>query len=228
MVCPLSNSHSMGTTKAITLLGGVGPCSRPTRCAAESSCMMATNRRSAPRLVAWATDMPRLSVDLDLVFVDHRLERAEALAHINEALRQVRDSLTVGGFTVTAHTAADMGETKIFVGWRANNQTGFDHWPMRLTSDWDSEHRVEANVERALLGPRVGSLRQRSCTPGVTPNRNGLAEGEAVSSAKKWSGWRDSNPRPPDPQSGALARLRYIPFQSCRRILSLRRTHAFW
>ncbi len=60
-------------------------------------------------------DMPRLSVDLDLVFVDHRLERAEALAQINEALRQVRDSLTVGGFTVTAHTAADMGETKLFV-----------------------------------------------------------------------------------------------------------------
>ena len=29
---------------------------------------------------------------------------------------------------------------------------------------------------------------------------------------KKWSGWRDSNPRPPDPQSGALARLRYIPY----------------
>ena len=26
-----------------------------------------------------------------------------------------------------------------------------------------------------------------------------------------WSGWRDSNPRPPAPQAGALARLRYIP-----------------
>ena len=31
-------------------------------------------------------DMPRLSVDLDLVFTDHRLPRAEALAAINEAL----------------------------------------------------------------------------------------------------------------------------------------------
>src|SRR5881409_2907229 len=28
---------------------------------------------------------------------------------------------------------------------------------------------------------------------------------------EKWSGWPDSNRRPPDPQSGALARLRYIP-----------------
>src|SRR6185437_5376982 len=29
--------------------------------------------------------------------------------------------------------------------------------------------------------------------------------------SKKWSGWPDSNRRPPDPQSGALSRLRYIP-----------------
>ena len=28
---------------------------------------------------------------------------------------------------------------------------------------------------------------------------------------ENWSGCRDSNPGPPDPQSGALARLRYIP-----------------
>ena len=31
-------------------------------------------------------EMPRLSVDLDLVFRDHRLPRAEALTAINEAL----------------------------------------------------------------------------------------------------------------------------------------------
>ncbi len=29
--------------------------------------------------------------------------------------------------------------------------------------------------------------------------------------SKKWSGWRDSNSRPFDPQSNALTRLRYIP-----------------
>ena len=38
-------------------------------------------------------EMPRLSVDLDLVFTDHRLPRAEALAAINEALRAGRDRL---------------------------------------------------------------------------------------------------------------------------------------
>src|ERR1700686_1246226 len=32
-----------------------------------------------------------------------------------------------------------------------------------------------------------------------------------VEGAKKWPGWPDSNRRPPDPQSGALTRLRYIP-----------------
>jgi hypothetical protein len=29
-----------------------------------------------------------------------------------------------------------------------------------------------------------------------------------------WSGWRDSNPRPPAPKAGALTKLRYIPWTS--------------
>jgi predicted nucleotidyltransferase component of viral defense system len=33
-------------------------------------------------------DMPRLSVDLDLVFPDHSLPRDQALGQINEAVRQ--------------------------------------------------------------------------------------------------------------------------------------------
>jgi len=33
-------------------------------------------------------DMPRLSVDLDLVFPNHSLPRDQALAQINEAIRQ--------------------------------------------------------------------------------------------------------------------------------------------
>jgi predicted nucleotidyltransferase component of viral defense system len=32
-------------------------------------------------------DMPRLSVDLDLVFTDHHLTREDALAKINEAVK---------------------------------------------------------------------------------------------------------------------------------------------
>ena len=60
-------------------------------------------------------DMPRLSVDLDLVFTDHRFPRAEALAAINEALRTSRDRLAKRGLAVQAVSTADMGETKLLV-----------------------------------------------------------------------------------------------------------------
>jgi len=60
-------------------------------------------------------EMPRLSVDLDLVFRDHRLPRAEALAAINAALRAGRERLAKRGFTVRTVSAADMGETKLLV-----------------------------------------------------------------------------------------------------------------
>jgi predicted nucleotidyltransferase component of viral defense system len=60
-------------------------------------------------------DMPRLSVDLDLVFVDHRLEREEALGRINEAIRNAVDRLKKRGFQTHAATVADAGETKLFV-----------------------------------------------------------------------------------------------------------------
>lgn len=59
--------------------------------------------------------MPRLSVDLDLVFVDHRLEREEALGRINEAIRSAVDRLKKRGFQTHAATAVDAGETKLFV-----------------------------------------------------------------------------------------------------------------
>ena len=60
-------------------------------------------------------DMPRMSVDLDLVFADHRLERDDALARINEAIRSAADRLKKRGFQTHAATAADAGETKLFV-----------------------------------------------------------------------------------------------------------------
>lgn len=58
-------------------------------------------------------DMPRLSVDLDLVFVDHRLDRDKALASINEAIRSAVDRLKKRGFQTHAATVADAGETKL-------------------------------------------------------------------------------------------------------------------
>ncbi len=60
-------------------------------------------------------DMPRLSVDLDLVFIDHRLDRDKALASINEAIRSAVERLKKRGFQTHAATAVDAGETKLFV-----------------------------------------------------------------------------------------------------------------
>jgi predicted nucleotidyltransferase component of viral defense system len=64
-------------------------------------------------------DMPRLSVDLDLVFIDHRLDRQQALTKINDAIRKSADRLKKRGFQTYAPPVADAGETKLFVR-RAN------------------------------------------------------------------------------------------------------------
>lgn len=58
-------------------------------------------------------DMPRLSVDLDLVFVDHKPSRDQALQQINAAIRQSSERLTRKGFQTHIPVAADAGETKL-------------------------------------------------------------------------------------------------------------------
>jgi len=60
-------------------------------------------------------DMPRLSVDLDLVFADHRIEREEARAKINEAIKKADERLKKRGFQTHVAAVADAGETKVFV-----------------------------------------------------------------------------------------------------------------
>ena len=60
-------------------------------------------------------EMPRLSVDLDLVFSDYRVPRAEALTAINEALWVASNRLAKHGVKVQTVSAADMGETKLLV-----------------------------------------------------------------------------------------------------------------
>lgn len=59
-------------------------------------------------------DMPRLSVDIDVVYVKHRLPRDEALAEIGRELAVVRQRLRDRGLTVEDARAND--ETKLFVG----------------------------------------------------------------------------------------------------------------
>lgn len=60
-------------------------------------------------------DLPRLSVDLDLVFIDHSLPRDKALGRINEAIRQSADRLNARGFQTRTTMMADTGETKLLV-----------------------------------------------------------------------------------------------------------------
>lgn len=60
-------------------------------------------------------DMPRLSVDLDLVFADYNLSRVRALGRINDAIRQSSERLNKRGFQTHALAAADAGETKLLV-----------------------------------------------------------------------------------------------------------------
>lgn len=64
-------------------------------------------------------DMPRLSVDLDLVFLDHTLPRERAVRRINEAVRRSVERLKKQGFRTHAPSAAGVGETKLLVRDRA-------------------------------------------------------------------------------------------------------------
>ena len=60
-------------------------------------------------------DMPRLSVDLDLVFTDHAVGRKEAIARINAAVRDAADRLRARRFEVYVPGAGSDGETKLMV-----------------------------------------------------------------------------------------------------------------
>jgi len=59
-------------------------------------------------------EMPRLSVDLDLVFPDHSLPRDAALARIAGSIKETAHRLEKRGFQ-TRLPAADAGETKLLV-----------------------------------------------------------------------------------------------------------------
>ena len=60
-------------------------------------------------------DMPRLSVDLDLVLPDYNLPREQALERINTGIREAAERLVRRGFQTHTTTAADTGETKLLV-----------------------------------------------------------------------------------------------------------------
>lgn len=56
-------------------------------------------------------DMPRLSVDLDLVFPDHKPPRERALRSINGAIREAAERLAGRGFQTHLPATGEAGET---------------------------------------------------------------------------------------------------------------------
>ena len=60
-------------------------------------------------------DMPRLSVDVDLVFTDHAVGRKEAIARINAAVRDAADRLRARRLEAYVPGAGSDGETKLMV-----------------------------------------------------------------------------------------------------------------
>ncbi len=91
-------------------------------------------------------DMPRLSVDLDLVFPDHTLPREQALNRITTALRESAERLKSRGFQTRTAPAQDTSETKL------------------LVRREDIEIKIEVNfVLRGTLHPvRMASLTERA------------------------------------------------------------------
>ena len=59
-------------------------------------------------------DMPRLSVDLDLVFCDYTLSRTEAVAKIDTSIRAMAERLRAQGFTTSTPLTID-SESKLIV-----------------------------------------------------------------------------------------------------------------
>jgi len=60
-------------------------------------------------------ELPRLSVDLDLVFVDHSVPRDQALSLINDALKTAEARLKERGMQTRMVAPPDLGETKLLV-----------------------------------------------------------------------------------------------------------------
>jgi len=60
-------------------------------------------------------DMPRLSVDLDLVLPDHTLSREQELRRITDAIHQFTARLKKQGFQTHAPASVEAGGTKLLV-----------------------------------------------------------------------------------------------------------------
>ena len=60
-------------------------------------------------------DMPRLSVDVDVVFCDHTVDREEAMRQISRALSRIRTEILAMGFEAESRKSKEEDEVKIIV-----------------------------------------------------------------------------------------------------------------
>ena len=65
-------------------------------------------------------DMPRLSVDIDVVYTDHQATREEAMKSISGGLDATRNRLTKAGLESEASATKDGDEIKLFIRRRSN------------------------------------------------------------------------------------------------------------
>ena len=106
-------------------------------------------------------DLPRLSVDLDLVLTDYRLSRKEALEVIQLKLLEAKDRLDERGLNVQMLATKDTSETKLLV--RRGEQAvkvevntvirGSVHPPQKMSINPIAGETLMSDLELPLLSP---------------------------------------------------------------------------
>jgi Protein of unknown function (DUF1403) len=181
--------------------------------------------------------LPRLSVDLDLVFPDHDPPRAQALHRINEAIRQSAGRLKKRGFETHTVGAADVGETKLLA--RRGRQTVAcgDSWPgiARWTSlavAQPSSHRgaelavgtVVAHVipvERGFAAQRLAEAASKLRARGAWAALQALLDEDSLSAATKISGLSERGARRLFERLAALGVIRELTGRPTFRLYGL-------
>lgn len=115
-------------------------------------------------------DLPRLSVDLDLVLTDYRLSREEALETIQRRLLEAKGRLDERGLNVQLLTTKDTLETKLLVR-RGEGVSPVFCW---CTGGAPQVHqfgrsRSGGDLSVGSLGSRQCALLSKRCTAGAPP-----------------------------------------------------------
>ena len=106
-------------------------------------------------------DLPRLSVDLDLVLTDYRLPREEALEVIQLRLMEAKKRLDERGLSVQPLTTKDTSETKLLVR-RGEHAVkvevntvirGSVHPPQKMSMNAIASETLMSELELPLLSP---------------------------------------------------------------------------